>query len=96
LLVGAAAAYVRPEPQRPAAEQAPVLGEQHPALGVGLRDQRVVVEVVGVGGVHAEQSQTPRQRAEMDVEDEARRPRRKPLRPFDRAHLHHVSVARPV
>jgi hypothetical protein len=96
LFVGAAAADVCPEPQRPATEQTSVLGEQHTALGVGLRDQRVVVEVIGVGGIHTEQPQPPGQRAEMDVEDETRRPRRKPLRSLDRTHLYHVTVARPV
>lgn len=66
-------AHVRAGVQRASAQQSPVPGEQRPRLGVGERDELVVLRVVAVGGVHAEQAQAPGQDAQVHVEQQTRR-----------------------
>jgi hypothetical protein len=94
LLIGPCAAYVGAEPQTPPAQQPAVLRQQHAALGAGLRDQRVVVSVVGIGAVEADQAQAPRHRAEMYVQDEPGRGQA--LRAGDGQHLNEVAAHGPV
>src|SRR5918999_1264893 len=74
------------------------LAKPPPPLRVGLRDQRVVVHVVAVGGVQADQSQPTGECAEVDVEDEPRRPGRprQLLWPGDRGDVGVIAVGRPV
>jgi hypothetical protein len=70
LLIRDRAAHVRAQPQLPAAQQPAVLGQQDPAAGVRPVDQCVVVQVVPVRGVDADQSHPASQRPQMHVEDE--------------------------
>ena len=91
--VGCSAADVGAEPQRAAAEQAAVLGEQHAALGAGLLDQGVVVAVVGVGGVDPGQPESAGQRAQVHVEHEPRRGQR--LRPPHGSDCHDLPAGQP-
>jgi hypothetical protein len=94
LVISFRAAYVGTEPQAPAAEQAAVLGQQHSPARVGRLDQRVVIGVVGVRGIHADQSQPAGQLAQVDIEDEPGR--RHGLRPADGADLGYAPGSQPV
>ena len=55
LVIRACAPDIGAQPQLPAAEQAAVLGEQHPPARVRLLDQGIIAGVIGVGGVYADQ-----------------------------------------
>ena len=73
LVVGSSSANVRRSPKGPPPQQATVLGEQQPILPPGPLDQLVVIGVIAVRGVHAEQPQPPGQRAEVHVQQQPRR-----------------------
>jgi hypothetical protein len=55
LVIRAGAAHVGAQPQRPAAQQAAVLGQQYPAAGVRLLDEGIIAGVIGPGRVYAGQ-----------------------------------------
>lgn len=95
LVVRVAAAHERGAAQRAAAQQAPVLGEQEPVVGRGLRDEGVVAGVVVPGHVDAEQAQAPGERAEVHVEQQPRRPVER-LRARAHRHLDDVTPRQPV
>jgi hypothetical protein len=80
--------------QRPAAQQATVLGEQHPAVGVRPLDKGIIIGVIDIGGVHAGQPQPAGHRAQVHIENKTRR--RQLLRPPHGLDPHHIPVARPV
>jgi hypothetical protein len=82
LFVSALAADVRPEPEPSAPEQPAVLCQQHPPTGVSEFDEGVIVEVVGVRGVQADEPHPARQGAEVHIQQEPRLRQR--LRPADR------------
>jgi hypothetical protein len=92
LLVGTGAAYEGTEPQLPAAEQPPILGEQHPPLRVGHLDEGVVIEIVAVRRIDADKPQPASDGAQVHIEEKPRR--RYALWPGHCEHLHVVAVGR--
>jgi hypothetical protein len=90
LIIRPRPAHVSAHAQLALAQQPTILRQQHPLTGVGLVDQYLVSCVVGVCSVDADQPQPPRQRAEVNVQDEPGNAG--PLRPIDRIHLDEVAT----
>jgi hypothetical protein len=93
LVVRAGAAHKGAKPERTAAQQCTVLGQQHSLPGVGLFDQRVVIQGGLVVSVNAGQPQPPRECPQVDIQQEASHRQR--LRPSYRIDLRHVPAGEP-
>jgi hypothetical protein len=94
LVIRVIAAHVGAQPQPAPAQQPAIPGEQGPVPGVRLLDEGVVVAVVSVGGVDAEQPQPAGERAQVHVQQEPCLGER--LRPGYRGDGHPLAASEPV